>query len=217
MYSTVNHKLSRCLRSVLRCCKRYYVPGRATTDGTQRFLALSQLQLYHKFEMSNLFISPVIHGPPRSSVGASSENDDNCMIAAVGANGSNCIYTYNRTSQGIWHSKNLAAMCRKGIPREGLVAVANLGDVRDAMMLPDQVYEAQRLTDLEALDIVTVAYPYDFIFDICGNSIDDINIRDEFQMVMGVLEGMAASSMFSSYGLVVAFPPYTHHTPSPRK
>ena len=96
--------------------RTYLIPGKATVEGTEQFILNSEIQLYHKFNVSKLFINPVIHGPPRLSPikyrkPINRKNADKQLLTAVCRNCSNMIYVYNHYSNthvaGYWSTSIL--------------------------------------------------------------------------------------------------------------
>ena len=154
------------------------IPGQATKQGTEKFIMDSGIQLFHKFNLSNLYINPIIHGPPRlNPIRDKRQIDlingrlaDNQLLTAVHRNWSNMIYVYNHYSDshgiGYWNATVLPhIMLKKTIkdapnphyrPRESLVTVAGLGLVTDYKQILKRLEQARETTGLEKIDFAIV-------------------------------------------------------------
>ncbi len=152
------------------------VTGRATTEGTQKFILSAALPLHHRFEQSNLYISPIIHGAP------SFYDDDNqgyveaLTMRAVIKNKSNCLVVYEnqlhkslgpssvnaKTPQLVpsqqqlqpYYFNGLGTVLREGnLTRDQIVTMANLGtpgESKEGMI--ERFDEAIKLSRLEHID-----------------------------------------------------------------
>lgn len=148
---------ARLLRaSVLRQCSTQpsVITGRATTAGTKYFLDSSEIGLQHHLKQSDLFINPVIVGNPFTLQDGNEETIDTLYYGAVMEDRSNCIYVYSNNDAGTWHSNSVQKLVESGLDREGLVTIANMGNVHDADEVMRCLEEARRLTGQEHIDIV---------------------------------------------------------------
>lgn len=151
------------------------IPGRATTEGTEQFILNSGLHLFHKFNISQLYINPVIHGPPRLPPirfrkPINKNLADKQLLTAVCRNCSNMVYVYNHYSNthvaGYWNSTVMHHMFLKdtikGIPnphyrpREGIVTVAGLGLAAGYDETLRRLREACETTGLENIDFAVI-------------------------------------------------------------
>ena len=161
--------------SVVPKKQRATIPGRATQAGTEKFILDSGIKLFHKFEISKLFVNPIIHGPPRLVPlrfrrPINQKASDNQLLTAVHRNWSNMIYVYNHYSNihvaGYWNSTVLRhIMLKKDIrgapnphyrPRESLVTVAGLGLVANYDEITRRMDQARQTTRLETIDFAVV-------------------------------------------------------------
>lgn len=174
--SSSSRKLSKAKAGVIR--PKVTIPGQATKQGTEKFIMDSGIQLFHKFHISNLYVNPIIHGPPRlNPVRDRRATDlinyrlaDKQLLTAVHRNWSNMIYVYNHYSDsheiGYWNATVLPhIMLRKTIkdasnphyrPRESLVTVAGLGLVTDYQQILKRLEQARETTGLEKIDFAIV-------------------------------------------------------------
>ena len=76
--------LSRCMSS-----------GFATPEGTQAFFMRegADLPLHHQFEVSGLFVNPIIHGPPLRPL--SKKKEEVYMLQALSKHKSNAFFVYD--------------------------------------------------------------------------------------------------------------------------
>jgi hypothetical protein len=151
------------------------IPGRATKEGTEKFIVDSGIQLFHKFNVSNLYVNPIVHGPPRLHPiklrqKINQRLSDNQLLTAVHRNWSNMIYVYNHYSDSLnpayWNTMVLPhIMLRKTIkgapnphyrPRESLVTVAGLGLVTGYANILDRLKQACETTGLETIDFAII-------------------------------------------------------------
>lgn len=155
--------------------RRETIPGRATPEGTEKFIIDSGIKLFHKFEVSKLFVNPIIHGPPRLiplrfRKPINQKASDNQLLTAVHRNWSNMVYVYNHYSSihvaGFWSTHALRhIMLKKEIkgvpnphyrPRESLVTVAGLGLVSSYEEIIRRMDQARHTTRLETIDFAIV-------------------------------------------------------------
>lgn len=165
------------------------IPGRATTEGTEKFIIDSGIQLFHKFNVSNLYVNPIVHGPPRLQPikfrqKINQRLSDNQLLTAIHRNWSNMVYVYNHYSDGLtpsyWNTKVLPhIMLRKTIkgapnphyrPRESIVTVAGLGLVSGYADIVKRLEQACDTTGLEVIDFAIIEVSVSSIV-ICFTSI----------------------------------------------
>ena len=75
-------------------------------------------KLFHRFELSGLFINPIIHGPPdltRKQQKFTQVDYDKMLEIALISNGSNCltVFNYNETSSNYWSTKCIGNIIEK--------------------------------------------------------------------------------------------------------
>jgi len=158
--------------------KRYYsestrlISGRATLTATKAFVQKSGLKLFHKFDSSGLYVTPIIHGSPSEF---ESINDrkyaDILLKRAIINNKSNCVVTYHchdnpptatnttNSSAKIWSTTGLSELLsdsKYGLKREEVVVGANLGHACSALEIYNRLSEASRLTNLEYFDFAFI-------------------------------------------------------------
>ena len=183
------------------------ISGRATTEGTKSFVARSKLRLYHRLELSQLYVNPVIHGPPVPGT-LSQEDSDLCFAQALLRNKCNALFVYSHSSLGPWATGVLGQALQAGkLNRSDIVAIAGLGKVSQAaLQIRARLDEARALTGLEFIDMAIVEFD-DASLERNPNCID---------AAIEVLEKVCREGHLSSYGLQVDVAPYRHHTPAPR-
>jgi hypothetical protein len=199
--------------------------GFASVDGTKSYLASKQLNLYHKFERTNLFIGPIVYGPPGRQLPAQQEME--CFAYAIGRNGSNCCYVYDHNSgtygvrQGhvTWHQRGISEVLNAvQATREEIVTIAGLGKVPSTSssltsssslspsdILTSRLEEACQLTGLEKIDIALVEVNE----KILTTNIDSIDIA------LKTLEKLVVNGKIKAYGILCDVGPYNRHTPTP--
>lgn len=162
-------------KKVIAPKEKVTIPGQATKEGTEKFIIDSGIQLFHKFHVSNLYVNPIVHGPPRLQPiklrqKINQRLSDNQLLTAVHRNWSNMIYVYNHYSDTLnpsyWNTKVLPhIMLRKTIkgapnphfrPRESLVTVAGLGLVAGHADLLERLAQARETTGLEKIDFAII-------------------------------------------------------------
>jgi hypothetical protein len=163
--STSFCRLLRCARSCSTVVK-----GRATKEGTKSFVNKStQLKLFHQFHLSELFITPIIHGSPKEEYGQ--ELNDLMMEKAIFENRSNCVIVYHckdpvptdssktKPPPIIWGTDSLSKLIlnpSNGLSREEFVVGANLGYAVTSEQIYIRHAEALKVSKLEYLDFVIV-------------------------------------------------------------
>lgn len=156
------NSLLRCSASVIsrRGLSMKPVKGRATQAGTAQFLRNSDLPFFHKLAKSELFINPIIHGPPRELYSKSDQKRtliEALTRRAVVKNRSNCLVVYQHNPDGeAWYSTNLHALfldSENQISREQIVIVANLGKATTREEVFRRLSDACQVTGLETIDI----------------------------------------------------------------
>jgi hypothetical protein len=155
------------LRRFARSCST--VKGRATKEGTQSFVNKSNLKLFHKFHLSELFITPIIHGSPKEEY--DQKLNDLMMEKAIVENRSNCVIVYHckdpipsesktTLAQSIkWGTDSLSKIISNpsyGFFREEFVVGANLGYAATPQQIRQRHAEALKMSNLEYLDFVIV-------------------------------------------------------------
>lgn len=139
------------------------VPGRATSAMTQHFVAASKLPLYHKFERSQLYINPIIHGPPAFHEVEDHEYIDLLTKRAVLKNRSNCLVVYQHLTPKPYFFKGVRSLLEveETLSRQHLVTMANLGTPCSSQEVLRRLHEACNLSQLEYIDF---AY-----FEVCSS------------------------------------------------
>lgn len=130
-------------------------------NGTYEFVKKSALPLHHKFAVSQLTISPIIHGPPSQQT--LQEHSDKTYIEAltrraVVKNRSNCIVVYQHNAEGEpFFSTNLHTLFtdpENNVSRDQVVIVANIGLATSRSEVLKRLSEACQHTGMEMVDIV---------------------------------------------------------------
>jgi hypothetical protein len=134
------------------------IPGFATTAGTIQFLKQSKWTLHHHLQRSDLYMYPIIHGPPKRMEDVSSDEINHMFAKALLQNHANCLYVYDHDEQKTWHTTILHDLLLDdyGISRENVVTVAGLGLVTEPHEAEQRLIEAQNLTKLQNIDIAIV-------------------------------------------------------------
>lgn len=144
------------LKTSLRTFAIPILKGRATEEGTRLFVAKSSLPMFHKFHLTDLYINPIIHGPPKYCSDANKSYVEALTARAVLKNRSNCIIVYQHNEiEKSWHSTNLASLFRKSteVTRDQIVTIANLGLAANREQILERLYEAGSRTGLETIDM----------------------------------------------------------------
>ena len=137
-----------------RFSSKTIVTGRATTVGTKYFLDISNIHLQHQLR-SGLYVNPVSIGYPFTLRNGQEDMIDNIYYGAVMEDRCNCICVYsNNDDDGKWYSNSVEKLIESGLDREGIVTVANLGNVSDRDQVMQQLDDARRLTHQEYVDII---------------------------------------------------------------
>jgi hypothetical protein len=84
------------------------------------------------------------------------EDSNLAVVQAVIHNRSNCVYVYNHFSQGPWFTSQVAQLVEGGIPREAIVAVADLGYADSREVLAARLKDACKCSGLKQIDFVIV-------------------------------------------------------------
>ena len=191
--------------------------GKGTKDGTASFIKHSGLSLHHCLEKAQLFINPIIHGPPQQG-SMSQEESEVCFAKALLRNRSNCLYIYNHydckegqeDEEGdrwaIGESSLQEILEAGGVKRASLVTVAGLGRTTSRAQISRRLREASALTGIEEIDLAVVDFDDDS-FSRNPNCVDE---------ALEELEGLCKLGLLQSYGLRIDVAPYRYHTPSPR-
>eukprot|EP01041_Mallomonas_annulata_P006081 gene6081-12271_t len=183
--------------------KRYFqtmdliVKGKATTEGTKSFVSQSNLSMHHHFYASELFINPIIHGPPKGSVESTNSFVDECMEKAVLVNRCNCLYVYNHSEDGVWYTSGLSSLLSKNLRREEIVTVAGLGFPDSFKTMAQRLRDATVLCGLEYIDMVIVE---------CNDDTFSFH-ADELKETVRLLEKLVMDGFLHSYGLNISVKP----------
>ena len=197
-----------------RCIRRLastQIAGRATTAGTREFVIAASLPVHHCFDLKQLYINPIIHGPPHSSRASTltAEDTEICLAQALLRNKSNCFYVYHHFAEGQkpWAASSLQEILGAGgIGRQSVVTIAGLGRVgpKDvAVAITDRLAEATALSNLQEIDCAIV-------------ECDDDTFRDGTEGLSDAilcLEKLCEDGKLSFYGLHINVTPYLYHTP----
>jgi hypothetical protein len=153
-----------------------HISGRASIDGTKSFITTAGLSLHHRFDVSGLFINPIIHGAPRmpKGYGPSSLEDDQFLNYAISRNKSNCVYIYNNYAgsneaedKTHWFSSRLDKIVKK---REEIVTIAGLGKCAKAETLVRRLEQALKVCNVECIDaaVIEVWWYTTFVRYLCN-------------------------------------------------
>lgn len=131
--------------------------GRATTVGTRKFVERANLSLFHCFDKTGLYISPVMHGPPRNYQVEDKEYFEALMHKSIVDNKSNCVVVYNESTGGskTWHATGMNRLLSEenSLNRSEVVTVANLGVAATDKLMRQRLATARELTGLEHIDM----------------------------------------------------------------
>ena len=206
--TTIHHHRSMCHSTIA---------GKATPAGTEQFVAAAKLPLYHKFNLSQLTINPLIHGPPRPTLKQQAINidslqfGDQLLIQAVHQK-ANCLYIYKHyVGNDSWavSPTTLSTIMGGGKNRNSFVTVAGLGFATNRIQLLHRLDEALSKTSLECIDMAII----DCDSATFGGENSDFDLLNDS---LEALESLCQEGRLQSYGLNISVPPYTHHTPPVR-
>lgn len=132
--------------------------GHATSEGTLKFMESSVWTLHHHFRRSNLYINPIIHGPPKLLNLMKGNNHDHNFAKALLLHRSNCLFVYDHRPSKPWYTSMLHELVSPeyGISREGVVTIAGLGLINNPIEISQRINEAKRLTGLEYIDFAMI-------------------------------------------------------------
>lgn len=134
--------------------------GHATTEGTARFIQSSQLTLHHHMRRTNLYINPIIHGPPKYASEVSKEDLDRYLAKALLGNRSNCLFIYNHNASSSWHTEVLHHILSRyddfQVKRDQVVTVAGLGFINDRKEIEPRLDAAIAKTLIGNIDMAIV-------------------------------------------------------------
>jgi len=193
------------------------ISGRATLEATKAFVQKSGLKLFHQFNTSGLYVTPVIHGSPSEF---ESLNDrkyaDILLKRAIMNNKSNCIVVYHchdnpptETSTDapkVWSTTGLSELLldsQYGLKREELVVGANLGHACSTLDIYNRLSEASRLTNLEYFDFAFV-------------KISDAVLKHKPHYIkesFTALQNLCEDEKMQFFGLEMNIIPYIYHSP----
>lgn len=156
-------------------CRMLTIQGKATPRGTKRFMERANLPMFHCFDKTSLYVSPIIHGAPRSYTLEETDYFEALMKRAVLRNKSNCVVVYNHEMTGTrsktWHATGLDKLLTppplneenltpdspvEWLNRDEIVAVANLGLATTGKNIRQRLANACALTGLEQLDMAMI-------------------------------------------------------------
>ena len=136
---------------------RTFSQGKATPNGTKRFLLQSQISLYHKFFKSDLLINPIAISHPTLLYGASNDLTYQQYEYCIKINRSNClsIYYHNGIDQE-WYFKDLKKLLMKTqTSRDQLVLVATIAiSVLPNQDIAKQIERIQTLCSINHIDFL---------------------------------------------------------------
>jgi hypothetical protein len=183
--------------------------GKATIEGTKRFVQRSNLPLYHVFDKSKLACNPIIHGGLSSWEGNQIDNDYISSLAkqAIEQHRSNAVVVYEHKSSNkeyyISELINLDHNHQVDIKRDEMITIANLGKVLQSNDILTRLERAKELTRLEYIDMVYI-------------EIDDIiagKYRRRIVDVINQLNEYAKEGRFQSFGVRSSIAPFNQHKP----
>jgi hypothetical protein len=120
-------------------------------------------------------------------------------------NRSNCIFVYNRSKKGLWHTRiipDLVKTYSQDLDRESLITVAGLGLAHEVIDVSHAINDVLRATKLDHLDLAIIE---------CNAA----SFSEAKRMASAIesLETMAEQGHILGYGVHVVIPPYMYHTP----
>lgn len=146
-----------------RTFSRYLRPvlmGKATTEGTLHFIQNMKTKLHHHFKRANIFVNPIIHGPPKEYMQMKTSEIEINTIKALLKNESNAIfvYDYGYSKDKPWHTDVLSSILNQegSVKREEIVVFASLGLITDKANINLRLNAAKSSTKLEHIDIAIV-------------------------------------------------------------
>ncbi len=155
-YSNVGTMLKICQKFSTKSIpnKQHKVTGRASTAMTQAFVSSSKLHFYHKFERSQLYINPIIHGAPAFNNIEDHDYIELLTKRAVLKNRSNCLVVYQHLPQKSYYFKGMRSLFNidPQLSRQHLVAMANIGKPTITAEVFRRLTEACELSQLEYID-----------------------------------------------------------------
>lgn len=141
--------------------------GKATREGTKRWVTENNVPLSVKFPRSGFHINTMIHGPPTAFRQDFSIQDENAK-RAIFRNKSNCLVVYNKyEDESVFHTKSLASILLDKsdvISRDQIVTIANLGPINNPNMI-SLLQEARYLSGFEHIDYLMVEVILKVSFD----------------------------------------------------
>ncbi len=152
-YSNVGTMLKIC-QKFSTTNKQHKVTGRASSAMTQAFVSSSKLHFYHKFERSQLYINPIIHGAPAFNNIEDHDYIELLTKRAVLKNRSNCLVVYQHLPQKSYYFKGMRSLFNidPQLSRQHLVAMANIGKPTITAEVFRRLTEACELSQLEYID-----------------------------------------------------------------
>lgn len=98
----------------------------------------------------------IFPGPPSEIINGPDEDSNLAVVQAFIHNRSNCVYVYNHFSQGPWFTPQVAHLVEGGVPREAIVAVADLGYADTREVLAARLKDACKCSGLKQIDFAIV-------------------------------------------------------------
>lgn len=195
------------------CRNLSIVRGKGKPDSTKNFIASSSLPFHHRFNATNLYINPIIHGPPSFwNAEEDCEYGTSLFKAALLNNRSNChfVYKHELNATETYCMPDLYSILndQPTITREQLVLGANLGrPILDPNVLLARLQTACKETKIENLDFVVV-------------EVDDRLLTHHpvyLDLALRMLESMCKSGVIQFYGVQLTLEPYNFHSVPKRR
>jgi hypothetical protein len=196
------------------------------------------LPLHHHFEVSGLYINPIIHGPPLRRV--DKKKEEVYMLQALSKHKCNALFVYDHytgsygasqqagageeegTKKVSWAAPSLdKVMQLAGRRREEMVTFAGLGKMMPGMdferELASRLAEARERVGLSHIDYAVVEFDEDS-FAGGGEALDAaVMALESLCRNSNNNSGEGERGLLQGYGLHVAVEPYTHHCPPKSK
>lgn len=136
------------------------IDGNATTEGTQQFIASSDIALHHHFRRSNLYVNPIIHGPPRQLSETEEFDDQGATARGLLYNRSNGVFVYDYNNNKPWHTTSIYDILSSaedfGVKRDQIVTMANLGVVESDEDIDKRLTDASKLSKINNIDMAII-------------------------------------------------------------
>lgn len=205
--------------------------GFATPEGTQAFFMRegADLPLHHQFEVSGLFVNPIIHGPPLRPL--SKKKEEVYMLQALSKHKSNAFFVYDHhtgsygsclqeergNKKESWAAESFGKILQvAGAEREEVVTIAGLGrmsadDEDFDALLKERLAEARDRSGVGNIDYAVIELDAES-FSRGGEVLDNAVIALE-----SLCSAQGEGKELQGYGIHLAVEPYVYHSPAQAK